>query len=442
MPTDDIAAVRALAAAYVQLADELRAAAQQAHAVLGELPGAWQGDAATAAQHPVGVLASDVDLVCSALLGSADDLRKTADDLQRAHDKHRWSWGKIAKLGAVVVVSGAAVVITAGAAAPEVAAADSALIGGEVATAEMAVVEATTARTTLGVALQSSGRLFSAVRGMAAFVRPQLPFAVVFAGAEAGQEVSDTGTIDPKRLALNFGMSLALPGAMASTRVAIRSLPLLVERPAVGVVASHLGAGGVVALFNGTRQELVTGRVDAGQVLSSGVSGAGLSAVGDVLQRLPANWRPGTLPGIVPGQAGQTASGAARQSLDEAMRDGVDLEAHEGPQLGHGLARHMQKPVSFLQHRLDTGKGDMKSTFVDMSTAERAVTETLRAHREEVLAYESGQLQQVPPLQVTFDEPLGIVLKRDGTLLNGYTCRVVLGRDAGGGFVLSAFVAP
>ena len=127
MPDDDVGAVRGLAAAYEQLAGELRAAGEQARAAMGALPGAWTGDAATAATHPAGVLASDVDLACRGLLEGADALHQAAARLQREHDQHGFSWGKVLKVGAIVVVSGAVVVVTAGVAAPEMAAADAAL---------------------------------------------------------------------------------------------------------------------------------------------------------------------------------------------------------------------------------------------------------------------------------------------------------------------------
>ena len=46
MPDEDVDAVRALAAAYQQLASELRGAGQAAQVALSQLPGAWTGDAA------------------------------------------------------------------------------------------------------------------------------------------------------------------------------------------------------------------------------------------------------------------------------------------------------------------------------------------------------------------------------------------------------------
>src|SRR4051812_5664091 len=172
MPDEDVDAVRALAAAYQQLASELRGAGQAAQVALSQLPGAWTGDAATASTHPTGVLIGDVDLMARALLEAADALTRCAAELQEAHDRHSWSWGKVLKVGAVVVVSAAAVTVTAGLAAPGVAAVDAALVGGEVAVAELAVASATAARTGVTVAFASSTRLLAAVRGLAAFLRP------------------------------------------------------------------------------------------------------------------------------------------------------------------------------------------------------------------------------------------------------------------------------
>lgn len=440
MPDDDVDAVRALAQAYAQLADELQTAGQQARAALAVLPGAWTGDAATAAAHPTGILLSDVDLACRGLRESADALRGCADQLQNAHDKHAWTWGKVLKLGAVVVVSGTAVVVTAGMATPEVAAADSALLGGEVATAGAAVTEAAAARTGASVALQASSRLLAGVRGMAAFVQPQLPYAVAFAGADAGGQIATTGTLDPRALATSFGLSLALPGAMASTRVGVRALPLLTERPALGVTAGHVAAGGTFATFDAARQQILTGRVDLGRVAGAGLSGATMSAGGQLIEHLPSGWRPGVLPGIVPGQAGVPASGVPRQTLDAAMRDGIDLEAHEGPGLGHTLTKHVGRTDEYLQHRLNTEPGEYKSTFYDRLTAERAISATLRQHKNQVLALERGAVAKLPPLTAAFPEPIGRVLARTGIASDAKTCTVVLRQDGAGGFLLTAFV--
>lgn len=438
MPDDDVAAIRALADTYQQLASELSGALQMAQLAMSALPGAWTGAGADAAVHPTAVLTADTDAVNRGLVEAATALRACAAELEEAQEKHRWTWGKVLKLGAVVVVSGAAIYVTAGLAAPGLAATNSALIGGEVAVAQLAVTSALAARTGVTVALQSSTRLFGALRGLAAVVRPQLPYAVAFTGAEAGGQVAATGSLDPERLAISFGLGLAVPAGVLATRTAVRTLPSFAERPAAGVVASHLAAGGVVAGVDATRQQLATGRVDTSRVVHAGVTGSVFSAAGEVGARIASRGGgPGVVPGGFPGDALP-----ARQSLDAAMRHGVDLSAHEGPKLGHTLSRHVGKPWSYLQQRLDTEKGNMKSTFTDEATANRAVTETLRAHRDKVLAFERGEVGSVLPLVSTFEHRLGDVLLRSGERLSGTTCKVVLNRDSSGAFVLTAYVTP
>ncbi len=437
MPDEDVDAVRALAAAYQHLAAELRGAGQAAQVALSQLPGAWTGDAATASTHPTGVLVSDVDLMCRALLETADGLTRCAAELQEAHDKHGWSWGKALKIGLVTVASAGAVVITVGAAAPEVAAADAAIIGGEVATAEAAVASATVARTGVTIAFSSSARLLAAVRGLGAFLRPQLPWAAGFTGFEARQQWKHDGRLDPKALAVSFGMNMVLPGAMSRSRAAIRALPVLAEHRFVAAAGSHLAAGGTVAAMDVGRQQVLTGRIDTGQVIRSGAVATGLSGVGDVLPKLPQNWRPGASAGIVPGEAA-----VPRQTLDDALRNGVNLPAHEGPKLGHTLERHVGKSWSFLQKRLDSEPGKLKSTFTDLPTAERAITETLRAHRDDLSAFTRAGGTTGRTYELTFTEPLGNVLTRQGERLQGRTAVVAVRRDGQGGFVLTAFLEP
>jgi uncharacterized protein YukE len=437
MPDEDVDAVRALAAAYQQLASELRGAGQAAQVVLSQLPGAWTGDAATASTHPTGVLIGDVDLMCQALLEAADGLNRCAAELQEAHDKHGWSWGKALKIGLVTVASAGAVVITVGAAAPEVAAVDAAVIGGEVATAEVAVASATAARTGATIAFSSSARLLAGVRGLGAFLRPQLPWATGLTAFEGSLQWKQDHRLDPKALAASFGMSLVLPGAMARSRAVVRALPLVRNQRIVAAAGSHLAAGGTTAAFDAGRQQVLTGRIDAGHVVRSGVLGTGLSGAGDVVQKVvPRNWRPGASPGIVPGEAA-----VPRQTLDDALRNGVNLPAHEGPKLGHAMDRHVGKPFSYLQRRLDKG-GDLRSSFTDLPTAERAVTDTLRAHRAEVLEFTFGSKEVIDPIRLTFGGALGKVLATDGTRSLGRTCIVVLGKDRQGAFVKSAWLEP
>ncbi len=364
MPDDDPAAVRGLAATYRRLSGALREVASQLQAVLAPLPVTWAGDGAAAAGHPVAVVLADIDQVCRALDEAAVALDDCAARLHEAQERHRWSWQKILKVGAIVVVSGAAIYVTAGLAAPEVAAASSAAISGEVAASEVAVASAVTARTTLSVALSSSGRLFAAVRGLGAVIRPQLPYAIAFSGADAAGDVADDGHLDVKRVATTFGLNLVLPTAMRGSSQIVRSVPALMSRPAAATVAGHVAAGTAVSGLDATRQQILDGRVDRGHVIDAGVNGAVFSSAGELARRLPWVGRGG--PGLAIASNSKAAAGPS-QTRSDAIRNGVDLNANEGPQLGHTISRHVGRSVAELDARLAASPTAMQrtSTFFD-----------------------------------------------------------------------------
>jgi hypothetical protein len=251
-------------------------------------------------------------------------------------------------------------------------------------------------------------------------------------------QVERSGRLDPKELAVSFGMSLALPAAMSRSRAAVRALPVLAEHRTVAAVGSHVAAGGVAASFDAGRQQLLTGRIDSRHVAHAGVMGAGLSGAGDVVRKaVPEGWRPGVVVGAVRREAA-----APRQTLDAAMRNGVDLGAHEGPTLGHTLERHIGKPFSYLQYRLDTSRLDVASTFSDRSSAQAAITAVLRQHPDVVAAVDAGVVVRSDALRARFPSAIGKVLFADGRRLSGHTCRVILENRGRGGYVLTAMVEP
>lgn len=435
MPDDDVTALRGLAAAYRQFSGALRLLAGRLRTVVAPLPRTWAGSGAAASGHLVAVVLADIEQVCAGLDAVTVALDDCAARLEHAQEQHRWSWQKIVKVGAIVVVSGAAIYVTAGLAAPEAAAASSAAISGEVAVGEAAVASAVTARTGLSVALSSSGRLFAAVRGLGAVVRPQLPYAIGFTGADAASDVAKDGQLDVKRVATDFGLNLAMPAAMRGSSQLVRSMPVLLDRPVVAAAAGHAAAGTAVSGLDATRQQILQGRVDRGEVVHAGVKGALFSASGELTRRLPGIGRGGPGLEIVPG-----AVAVRRQGVEDALHNGVDLSAHEGPGLGHTLARHVGKSWTYLQQRLNSSGGLRKSSFTNKQVAEDAIAKTLEANRGPIAALESGQASSVPVLRMRFENMLGKVLESDGTRLSGRTCVVVLGRDSQGVFVKTAFV--
>src|SRR4051812_48901768 len=128
-PSGDPTAARQLASAYDTCADALLAELRVVTHVFVQLGPTWRGGGAQAAHTPEQVLAEDCMRVAHALRQSASDLRHYAHKLERAHEHHGWSLGRLVTLGAIVTVGVAAVVVTVGAAAPAEAAAAAAAGG-------------------------------------------------------------------------------------------------------------------------------------------------------------------------------------------------------------------------------------------------------------------------------------------------------------------------
>ena len=84
----------------------------------------------------------------------------------------------------------------------------------------------------------------------------------------------------------------------------------------------------------------------------------------------------------------------------------------------------------------------LASTFSDKPTAEGSATATLRAYREEVLAFDRGEVGFIGPLRLSFGRSLGMARTRDGGTLAPNTCTVVLRRKDDAGFVYTAYPEP
>src|SRR3954452_20196881 len=179
-PSGDPDAARRLASAYDTCADALVAQVRVVADVLERLGPAWRGTGARAAQAPERVLAEDCQRVAHALRQSAHDLRQYAHKLERAHEHHGWSIGRLVTLGAMVTVGVAVIVVTVGAAAP----ADAVAAAAAAEPAEAASAAAGVAGTTAASGLASWQALRVGVRPLAPFVVPHL----VSAGASVSLE--------------------------------------------------------------------------------------------------------------------------------------------------------------------------------------------------------------------------------------------------------------
>lgn len=443
-------AVRETATALRGLAGVVRSAQGQTATAFAGLGAGWQGEGQRATAHPLDVVAADTQRVATGLDDVAGVLDRYAAELDRAQHAHKFSWGKLLKVGAVVVVSAGVIVVTVGAAAPEVAAADSLLIGGEVTAMATAAGTATAAASSTAAELVAAARVLTGLRGRAAAVRPALPIAAGFTGLDAVQQELTAGRLDLARLATEFGINLMLPPAIGKAGAVVRGAAALTERPVAAAAASHLAAGGVSAAAEAAREQLENGHISPADVAVSAGIGAGLSAAGSAAGRIrktPAGAQSeaassaraatsaatpaetsaqaaqapakvdalvGGGPAAAPSPSGGSGGGGtsapagpgapnkgsadassaavalqpSHQTALVALADPLDLVSHEGPDLGHTIARHVGKTLAYLQARLDAkGSGKVKSTFYDLAKANQAVQRTLRGNAAAVRSY-------------------------------------------------------
>src|SRR3954453_17258252 len=239
-PSGDPAAARRLASASDTCADALVAQVRVVADVLERLGPAWRGTGARASQAPERVLAEDCQRVAHALRQSAHDLRHYAHKLERAHEHHGWSIGRLVTLGAMVTVGVAVIVVTVGAAAPAEAAAAAAAVE----TAEAASAAAGVAGTTDSSSLAGWQALLLGVGPLAPFVVPHLASAGASVGIESPSEVIAGQRLDAQSLevAAAVGFAGSSVGGVVEQRLA--ASPGVVRRLAEGGVWAANGTVG------------------------------------------------------------------------------------------------------------------------------------------------------------------------------------------------------
>ena len=259
-PSGDPDAARRLAAAYDACADALLADLRQVVGVLSGLGEQWSGAGARAARAPEQVLSDDGAHVARALRRTAEELRRYAHRLARAHEHHGWSIGKLVTMGALVTVGAAAIVVTVGAAAPvEAAAAATAVEGAEAATAA-----ATAAGAEAGSSLGALQAALAAVRPLAPFVVPHLVSAASSVGVDTVSELLGGGRLDLHSLEVSAAVGFAGSSTGATTERALAAHSGGVRRLAEGGLWAANGTAGAYA---------DEGHVDPLDSLSVGLTG-------------------------------------------------------------------------------------------------------------------------------------------------------------------------
>jgi uncharacterized protein YukE len=238
-PSGDPRAVRRLATAYDELADAVLTDVHRVCAVLHHLMRTWQGSAADATRSPETALAGDAQRAAHALRRSGDDLRHYAQRLERAHEHHGWTIGRLVTLGAMVTVGVAAVVVTVGAAAPAEAAAAAAVVEA----AEAATASAETAAAAAASELTSWQGLLCALRPLAPFLLPHLVSSAASAGLDGASQLLDDD-LDLRSLAISAVVGFAGSAVGGAVETRLSAAPSLARRAAeAGVWATNGTAG-------------------------------------------------------------------------------------------------------------------------------------------------------------------------------------------------------
>jgi len=305
--------------------------------------------------------------------------------------------------------------VTMGAAAAAEAALAASAAGEATAAAGAAAAASTGAASGL---LESTAGLVG-MRALLAFVVPHLVQAELSAGFAATMEESVDGHLNWQEIETSAAAGFAgSAGAASAARVA-QSVKFARETwPLLHALMPHLGQAAAWAGVDASQQEMSGGHISLRELLlSAGMAGAG-SALG--ARAIPV-----------------AKAYVGRQTAEQMLTDGVDLEAHEGTDLGHTLLKHVNVTDAYLQQRAPNTKWGA-SRFYDRETAERAINAALAKYSDEFRAFAAGSRPR-DWLRVKVDFPVGVVVRPDGTTAEARQVVVWFLRDADGPYSSSAY---
>ena len=416
----DPAAARRLAASYREAADEVHGAVRAATAVVHDMGGSWRGVGARASDHPLSVLEHNTALTVGALRESADALDAYAHKLESAHHHHFFSLHKLMVVAAVVTVTAAAVVVTMGAAA----AAEAALAAGAASEATAAAGAAAAAGTGAASGLLESTISLAGVRALLAFAVPHLVQAELSAGFAAGLEEAQDERLDWQEIGTAAGAGfVGSAGAAQAARVAESVKLAQRTMPWLRVLLPHLGQAAAWTSVDAAQQEASSGTISLRELLlTGGLVGAGSAT--SALRR--------SAPGLT------VAAYNGRQTLDDLLSGRLDLALHEGDELGHTLAKHVNVTDQDLMARFTREPRRFHlSRFLDPKCAEQAITAALRSDTARLSAIFDGADADTT-FRVNVERTIGIVFRRDGSFAPTSQVVVKLIRDDAGVFIVTA----
>src|SRR4051794_34640335 len=412
----DPAAARALASAYRELAEDVSAAARLSAGVMAGLSGAWGGHGHRAATHPAEGVQRNAVATSRALHAAADALDAYAHKLETAHSHHFFSMHKLLAVAAVVTVTAVAVVVTMGAAA----AAEAALAATAAGEATAAAGAATAASAGAASGLLESTAGLVGLRALLSFVVPHLVQAELSAGFSATMEESVDGRLNWNEIETSAAAGFAgSAGAAAAARVA-QSVKFARETwPLLHALLPHLGQAAAWAGADATQQEMSGGHVSLRELLLT----AGMAAAGSALGAR-------TVP--------VAKAFFGRQTAEQILTEGVDLEAHEGEELGHTLLKHVNVDDAYLQQRIIKDGRKWASRFSDAPTASRAVDDVLQLKRDLLLEFAASEKSEIR-LRATLPYAVGVVMDRSLALHPASQVAITLVRDNDGIFIMTAY---
>src|SRR3954467_1857299 len=355
------------------------------------LSGSWAGDGHRAATHPAEGVQRNAAATSRALHSAADALDAYAHKLEKAHSHHFFSMHKLLAVAAVVTVTAVAVVVTMGAAAAAEAALAASAAGEATAAAGAAAAASTGAASGL---LESTAGLVG-MRALLAFVVPHLVQAELSAGFAATMEEAVDGHLNWQEIETSAAAGFAgSAGAASAARVAQSAKFARETWPLLHALMPHLGQAAAWAGVDASQQEMSGGHLSLRELLlTAGMAGAG-STLG--ARAVPV-----------------ARAFFGRQTAEQMLTEGVDLEAHEGDGLGHTLLKHVNVTDDDLHARIVAEDRSEASRFVDRTTAEGTIAKALRRESEAVQRFELGSKKSLR-IRVTLDGVVGWVMKRDG----------------------------